>query len=106
MMTMNLLLFVRFFSRWKYWRLHLIYPRTGFSLVFCFPGGFMSLYCHFCGLNNFRTSLFRFRCCDFARLLILRLPVRCMVCDERRYAFLPHYLRLRLVRPAILRSHG
>jgi len=55
----------------------------------------MTLYCRFCGLEKFRPSLFRFRSSDLARLLILRLPVRCLNCEVRTYASLSHFLKLR-----------
>jgi hypothetical protein len=55
----------------------------------------MVLYCRFCGLEKFRPSHFRFRPSDIARLLILRLPVRCLNCEERTYAPLNQFLKLR-----------
>jgi len=55
----------------------------------------MALYCRFCGLEKFRPSLFRFRPSDLARLLILRLPVRCLNCEERTFASLNQFLKLR-----------
>jgi len=54
----------------------------------------MTAYCRFCGVSNFRTSRFRLGS-DLSRLLILRLPVRCRVCDERTSLFLPQFLKMR-----------
>ena len=55
----------------------------------------MEVFCRFCGLSNFRISRFRFRASDLSRLLLLRLPVRCMNCDQRIFLFLPQFLKLR-----------
>jgi hypothetical protein len=55
----------------------------------------MVVYCRFCGLENFRPSHLRFRASDLRRLLTLRLPVRCLTCEERTFAPLPYYLKLR-----------
>jgi len=55
----------------------------------------MALYCRFCGLEKFRPSHFRFRPYDLGRLLLLQLPVRCLNCEERRYASLHQFLKLR-----------
>ncbi len=40
--------------------------------------------CSLCGSIDFRRS--RLRRKDFARLLLLQLPVRCRICSNRRYA--------------------
>lgn len=53
----------------------------------------MAIFCHTCGTSNFRTS--RLRASDLPHLLLLRIPVRCLNCDERAYTFLTHFLRLR-----------
>jgi hypothetical protein len=55
----------------------------------------MALYCRFCGLEKFRPSHFRFRPADLGRLFLLRLPVRCLNCEERTYAVLHEFLKLR-----------
>ena len=55
----------------------------------------MVLYCRFCGLETFRPSLFRFRPSDLARLLVLQFPVRCMTCEQRTFASLNQFLKLR-----------
>ena len=55
----------------------------------------MALYCRTCGMSIFRISHFRFRSSDLSRLLLLRLPVRCMNCDERRFASLRQFLKVR-----------
>lgn len=58
----------------------------------------MTIYCRSCGVSNFRTSRFRFRPSDLSRLLLLRLPVRCLTCDERTYASLPQFLKVKKAR--------
>jgi hypothetical protein len=55
----------------------------------------MALYCRFCGLEKFRTSRFRFRPSDLGRLLLLKLPVRCLNCDQRTYTSIQRFLKLR-----------
>jgi hypothetical protein len=45
----------------------------------------MSLRCPLCGSSNFRAS--RFRVEDIAELLVLKYPVRCLICLERSYGF-------------------
>jgi hypothetical protein len=55
----------------------------------------MALYCRFCGLEKFRPSHFRFRPSDLGQLLILRLPVRCLNCEERTFASLYQFLKAR-----------
>jgi hypothetical protein len=55
----------------------------------------MAIYCRFCGLSNFRTSHLRFRTFDLSRLLVLRLPVRCLACDERAFTSLSQFLKVR-----------
>jgi hypothetical protein len=60
----------------------------------------MELHCHFCGLSKFRTSHFRFHPADLSRLLLLRLPVRCLNCDERTFTSIRQYLEVRRVRRA------
>lgn len=55
----------------------------------------MALYCRFCGTEKFRPSHFRFRLSELRRLLVLYFPVRCLTCDERSFAPLHHYLKLR-----------
>lgn len=61
----------------------------------------MELHCHFCGLSKFRTSHFRFHPADLSRLLLLlRLPVRCLNCDERTFIPIRRYLEVRRVRRA------
>ena len=49
--------------------------------------------CPYCGSSRFRLSHLRFS--DMVRLLVVRYPVRCRLCRERMYAFLPDALRLR-----------
>jgi hypothetical protein len=66
----------------------------------------MALYCCFCGLSKFRTSRFRFQVLDLSRVLLLRLPVRCLNCDERSYAPLWQILKLRSARRARHREHN
>jgi hypothetical protein len=58
----------------------------------------MALYCHACGLSKFRASHFRFQLSDLWRLLLLRLPVRCMICGERSYASISQIHKLRHLR--------
>ena len=65
----------------------------------------MALYCRVCGFENLRTSRFRFRMRDLARLLSLRLPVRCMNCDERFFVSVPHFFVVRHARKALHREH-
>jgi hypothetical protein len=55
----------------------------------------MAMFCRLCGFSNFRTSHFRFQKSDLARLLVLRLPVRCLNCDERSFASLGQFLSVR-----------
>lgn len=55
----------------------------------------MALYCRTCGISNFRISHFRFRSKDLLRLLLLRLPVRCLNCEERAFASLSQFLKVR-----------
>lgn len=65
----------------------------------------MAVYCRLCGLSNFRTS--RFRSSDLFQLPFLRLPVRCLNCDERAYVSVSQFLKLRQVRKARHRErHG
>ena len=56
------------------------------------------VFCSLCGFSNFRTSRFRFKMQDLAQLLLLRLPVRCLNCDERAFTSLKNYLAVRRVR--------
>lgn len=63
----------------------------------------MAIYCCVCGLLNFRTS--RFRSSDLSQLLLLRLPVRCLNCDERTFASVSQFLRLRREHKARHRKH-
>ena len=49
--------------------------------------------CPYCGSSRFRLSHLRFS--DLVHLLVVRYPVRCRLCRERMYAFLPDALRLR-----------
>jgi len=65
----------------------------------------MTLFCRSCGLTDFRTSRIRFRLSDLARLLILRLPVRCRNCHERAFSSLRQYLKLRNAGRARHRKH-
>lgn len=51
-----------------------------------------SLTCRNCGSSEFRAS--RFRSEDLGKLLFLRYPVRCRVCRERHFIFLPFALSL------------
>jgi hypothetical protein len=51
-----------------------------------------SLICHGCGSSELRIS--RLRRADLGKLLSLRYPVRCRVCRERDYIFLPFMLGL------------
>jgi len=53
----------------------------------------MLKYCHHCGSSDFRTS--RFRSADLPQLVLFKLPVRCTVCRERTFVFLPEFFRLR-----------
>lgn len=55
----------------------------------------MALHCRICGFSKFRTSRFRIRLHYFVQLLFLRLPVRCLNCDERAFTFLNQYLEVR-----------
>lgn len=63
----------------------------------------MATYCRTCGLSNFRTS--RLRASDLSRLLLLRLPVRCLNCDERAFTSLNQFLKVRRARKARHRAH-
>ena len=65
----------------------------------------MARYCRFCGLSNLRTARFRFQASDLLRLLLLRLPVRCLNCDERGFASLRQFLKLRKARKARHKEH-
>ncbi|MGD0800824.1 MAG: hypothetical protein ABR906_05870 [Terracidiphilus sp.] len=58
----------------------------------------MATYCRTCGLSNFRTS--RFRVSDLSQLFILRLPVRCLNCDERAFTSVMQFIKLRSARKA------
>jgi hypothetical protein len=60
----------------------------------------MAVFCRICGFSSFRTSRFRFQNSDLARLLLLRLPVRCLNCDERSFTSLVHFLSVRRARKA------
>jgi hypothetical protein len=60
----------------------------------------MTLVCRHCGLTSFRTSHFRFRSSDLFRLLVLRMPIRCLNCRERAFTSLRQFLRLRNARKA------
>ncbi len=66
----------------------------------------MAAYCRTCGLSDFRSSRFRFQMRDLSRLLFLRLPVRCVNCDERAYTSLRHFLKLRRERKARHSKHS
>jgi hypothetical protein len=63
----------------------------------------MSHFCRSCGLSNFRTS--RFRLPDLSKMILLHLPVRCLNCDERSYAFLPQFLKVRTERRELRRKN-
>jgi hypothetical protein len=60
----------------------------------------MALHCRNCGSSNFHISRFRFRSTDLSQLLLLRLPVRCMSCDERAFASFSQFLKVRDERKA------
>ena len=53
----------------------------------------MPSHCRQCGESDFRTS--KFQPFDLAHLFVLQLPVRCMNCYERSFAFFPQFFRLR-----------
>ena len=65
----------------------------------------MAIYCCVCGFLKFRTSRFRFRSSDLSKLLLMRLPVRCLNCDERTFTSVSQFLRLRRMRKARHREH-
>jgi hypothetical protein len=58
--------------------------------------------CRSCGSSDLRTSRFRLK--DLPFLLILHYPMRCWVCRERDYMFIPDIFKLS--RDAELRSGG
>jgi hypothetical protein len=60
----------------------------------------MTLQCHVCGSSIFRTSQFRFKLSDFVQLLLLRLPVRCLNCEERAFISLRKHFAVRRGRKA------
>jgi len=43
--------------------------------------------CNGCGSDKFRASHFRLK--DLRQLLMLRRPLRCRICSERVYVFIP-----------------
>lgn len=53
--------------------------------------------CHSCGSSELRTS--RLRSEDFGKLLSFRYPVRCRICRERNFVFLPLAFVLSRKRP-------
>jgi len=55
----------------------------------------MAFHCNLCGFFDFRTSRFRFKLRNLANLLLLRFPVRCLNCDERKFTSLRNYLAVR-----------
>jgi hypothetical protein len=55
----------------------------------------MAIFCRLCGYSNFRPSRFLFKLPDLAQLLLLRLPVRCLNCDERAFTFFKNYFAVR-----------
>lgn len=65
----------------------------------------MAIFCRLCGYSNFRTSRFRFQMLDLAHLLLLRLPVRCLNCDERAFTYFKNYLAVRRARKERHRVH-
>lgn len=52
----------------------------------------LSLTCHGCGSSDLRASHLRRE--DLGKLLSFRYPVRCRVCRERGFIFLPFSLAL------------
>ena len=54
------------------------------------------LRCSSCGSRHMRPSTLRFS--DISYCLILRLPVRCVLCGERSHSGLLSVLRLRALR--------
>jgi hypothetical protein len=66
----------------------------------------MTLSCRHCGSADFRTSHFRIRSSDLFRLLVLRMPVRCLNCHERAFTSLAQFLKLREARKARHRAAG
>ena len=65
----------------------------------------MAMFCRVCGFSNFRTSRFRFHAPDLAQLFLLRLPVRCINCDERVFISLGQFLSVRRARKERHREH-
>lgn len=65
----------------------------------------MAKYCRLCGFSSFRKSRFQFKFPDLAQLLLLRLPMRCLNCDERDYASIKQYLEMRRARRVRRRTH-
>jgi hypothetical protein len=61
----------------------------------------MTPFCRLCGFSNFRTSRFRFQKSDLGHLLLLRLPLRCINCDERSFTSLAQFLSVRRARKAL-----
>jgi len=53
----------------------------------------MALLCNDCGSTQFRRS--RLRMSDLRKLIQLRYPVRCTVCNARRFASIPVVLSIR-----------
>ena len=50
------------------------------------------MHCPKCGSNQFRVS--RLRPSDFLQLLMFRYPIRCRVCNKRRFAGLSTALKV------------
>jgi hypothetical protein len=65
----------------------------------------MTIHCRVCGFSKFRTSRFRLKIPDLTHLLLLRLPVRCLNCDERSFTSLKKYLGVRHERKERHREH-
>lgn len=47
----------------------------------------MAKRCKWCQSMEFRVS--RLRISDYFHFLVLRYPIRCLVCEQRTFAFLP-----------------
>lgn len=52
----------------------------------------MSVRCRMCDSFDLRISRFRFK--DLSHFLILHYPMRCWVCRERDYVFIPRIFKM------------
>jgi hypothetical protein len=65
----------------------------------------MAITCRLCGFTNFRISRFRLQKSDLVQMLLLRLLVRCLNCDERTFTSLKTFFAVRRERRERHREH-